>query len=96
MMDVYTSPRLEDILTKVQLTFRPLTLIARDKKPHCDKKGIRTSGSRDLELIPCVQRTPILHATQNAKSLISQSSSQATQITEAVLAIGQLHLVIRQ
>ena len=96
MMDAYTPPRLEDILTKVQLTFRPLSLIARDKKPHCDKNGIQTSGARDLELIPCVQRTPILHATQNAKGLISQSSSQATKSTEAVLAVGHLHLVIRQ
>ena len=93
-MDVYTPPRLEDILPKVQLTFRPLSLIARDKKPHCDKNGIHTSGARDLDSIPCAQRTHMLHATQSAKGLTSQSSSQI--YTRTTLAVGRLNLVIRQ
>ena len=51
-MDVYTPPRLEDILPKVQLTFRPLSLIAKDKKPHSDKNGIHTSGAREQKKFP--------------------------------------------
>ena len=92
-MDVYTPPRLEDILPKVQLTFRPLSLIAKDKKPHSDKNGIHTSGAEDLESIPCAQRTPMLHATQIAKGLTSQSYPEiSNNNTRTVSAVGRSYI----